>query len=85
MDIQKDQINFLDVNTILTETGIETTLFCKPTDRNMLLHGSSYHPIPFKCSLPVSQLSQINRICSSEEDYKCHAEVMANMFRQRSF
>lgn len=43
MDIQKYQINFLDVNIILTETGIDTS-------HNMLLHGSSYHPFSLKRS-----------------------------------
>ncbi len=41
MDAQLDQIHFLDVYVILMETWLENMLYCKPTDDNMLLHGSS--------------------------------------------
>lgn len=41
MNAQLDQINFLDVNVILTENGLKTNLYRKPADRNMFLHGSS--------------------------------------------
>lgn len=53
MDAQLDQIHFSDVNVILTETGLVTSLYHKPTNHNMFLHGSSYHLVPLNGSLPI--------------------------------
>ncbi len=62
---------------------IITDLYRKPTDRNTLLHGQSYHPTTLKCSLPISQFNQICRICSTEQSYTQQSNDLINRFRER--
>ncbi len=78
-------MNFLDVLVLRTASGIETTLYRKPTDRNTILHGQSYHPVSLKRSLPISQFSRIRRICSSDEDFQQQSQILSERFRKRSY
>ncbi len=78
-------MNFLDVLVLRTASGIETTLYHKPTDRNTILHGQSYHPVSLKRSLPISQFSRIRRICSSDEDFQQQSQILSERFRKRSY
>ncbi|XP_073721933.1 uncharacterized protein [Misgurnus anguillicaudatus] len=85
MEFHHEKMNFLDVLVLNTALGIETTLYRKPTDRNTILHGQSYHPISLKRSLPISQLSRVRRICSSDDDFRQQSLILSERFRQRSY
>ncbi len=63
--------------------GHRTDLYRKPTDRNTLLHGQSYHPTMLKRSLPISQFNRIRRICSSEQSYAQQSTDLISRFRVR--
>ncbi|CAH2321319.1 Hypothetical predicted protein [Pelobates cultripes] len=54
-------VDFLDVRVSIEDNKIMYTLFTKPTDRNTLLHATSFHPNPLKTSLPYSQFLRVYR------------------------
>lgn len=81
-----EQIKFLDVMVCKKqEGGVDTTLYVKPTDRNQLLHYKSYHPKHVKKSIPVSQLTRVNRtVCDPDERFK-QQNLMCQKFRKRGY
>ncbi len=85
--IQSDAkcMNFLDVMVIKERDGLKTNLYRKPTDRNSLLHGESFHPTHLKKNLPISQFNRIRRICSSDEDFYEQTVDLKNRFKQRGY
>lgn len=80
MEFHQEKMIFLDVLVLRTASGIETTLYRKPTDCNTVLHGQS-----LKRSLPISQFSRVRRICSSNEDLQQQSQILSERFRKRSY
>ncbi|OCT55733.1 hypothetical protein XELAEV_18004495mg [Xenopus laevis] len=64
----KVTINFLDVQLTRVGTGLKTDLFRKTTDKNSLLHCTSFHPKPLRDSLPLSQYTRLKCIVSDDND-----------------
>ncbi|CAB1337497.1 unnamed protein product [Coregonus sp. 'balchen'] len=77
------QISFLDVMVIKDKTSLSTDLYRKPTDRNNLLRGDSFLPLPLIKSLPTSQFSRIRRICSSDASYQKQTTDLTQRFKER--
>ena len=69
MQTSKPSINFLDV--CITKNGhrLNTTIFCKPTDRHMYLYEKSNHPNTTKNAIPFGLGIRAKRICSTQEEY----------------
>ena len=65
-------VNFLDLNVSLRNGVIHTDLYIKPTDCHHYLHYQYPHPLHIKTSITFSQALRVNRICSSEKDFKTH-------------
>ena len=65
----KEEINFLDVNSRLKNSQLETDLHIKPTGTHQLLDWTSSHPYHCKKSIPYSQVLRCNRICSDNEKF----------------
>lgn len=85
MEYDAHRMNFLDILIYREENRLGTTLYRKKTDRNSILHGQSYHPVPLKKSLPISQFNRIRRICSSDRDYEVEAKELEQRFHQRQY
>lgn len=79
------QISFPDVMVIKDKTSLSTDLYRKPTDRNTLLKGDSFHPRPLIKSLHMSQLSRIRRICSSDASYQKETTDLTQRFKERGY
>ncbi|KAL7391405.1 hypothetical protein ABVT39_008901 [Epinephelus coioides] len=79
------KMNFLDILISKSSDSLSTSLNRKPTDRNSLLHGQSYHPTPLKRSLPVAQLNRVRRICSSDTDFNTQKTDLEHRFLQRGY
>ena len=62
-------IPFLDVNIQLHD-GIETDLYCNPTDKHQYLLHSSSHPNHTKRSIPYSLALRLRRICSTDNFFE---------------
>ncbi|CAJ0946011.1 unnamed protein product [Ranitomeya imitator] len=79
-------INFLDTMITLEADGnLDVDLYCKPTDKNSLLHYSSCHPRHVKQSLPISQYHRLSRIVSNEEKQAIRHHEMSVKFLQRGY
>ncbi|XP_030068592.1 uncharacterized protein LOC115476378 [Microcaecilia unicolor] len=84
--IAQNEIEFLDIKIIRTkEKGFATTIFRKPTDRNVLLHYQSFHHQGLKKGIPVGQLLRLRRLCSSISEFKKQAAEMIERFRARGY
>ena len=74
-------IPFLDVKILLENGKIETDLYCKPTDKQYLLHSSS-HPYHTKKSILLYSvaLRLVRRICSKDDFFDTRsAELELNV------
>ncbi|CAJ0966626.1 unnamed protein product, partial [Ranitomeya imitator] len=79
-------INFLDTMITLEADGnLDVDLYCKPTDKNCLLHYSSCHPRHVKQSLPISQYHRLSRIVSNEGKQAIRHQEMSVKFLQRGY
>lgn len=85
MEYSKHQMSFLDILVYRHGEHLGTTLYRKPTDKNSILHGLSYHPVPLKKSLPISQFSRIRRLCSKDEDFQKEAQDLEARFGDRQY
>ena len=62
-----------------------TDLYIKPTDSHHYLHYQYSHPLHIKIPIPYSQALRVNRICSSEKDFKTHVSHMEECFLARGY
>lgn len=81
----KEKMNFLDILIVKENNRLKTDLYRKPTDRNSILHGESYHPIHLKRNLPISQFNRIRRICSSDDDFMRQGSILKKRFTERGY
>ena len=63
-EISSTSLPFLDVLVSVTETGIKTSLYRKPTDRPTYLMYCCFYPHHIRLSIVFSQLFRLKRICS---------------------
>ena len=75
-EISSTSLPFLDVLVSVTETGIKTSLYRKPTDRPTYLMYCSFHPHNIKSSIVFSQLLRLKRICSDISDYEHEVKIL---------
>ena len=78
-------MNFLDIMVIKDNNRLFMDLYRKPTDRNALLHGESYHPTPLKKGIPMGQFKRIRRICSKDDTFQKHTRDLEDRFKQRGY
>ena len=64
---------------------LSTDLYTKSTDTHQYLHASSCHPLHCKASIPYSQALRIERICSSEYDFKKHTDELQSFLINREY
>lgn len=79
------EIEFLDIKVRLTENGLKTTLYRKPTDRRQFLHYKSCHPIQNKKGIPYSQMLRLRRLCSEDNDFDIKARALGEDFINRGY
>ena len=85
MTSDRREIHFLDISIMRNGKSFTTNVYRKPTDSNALLRADSFHPLPLKRSLPISQHSRIRRLCSDEMDYKVQADLLDTRFKSRGY
>lgn len=79
------EIDFLDIKIRVTEFGLKTTLYRKPTDRRQFLHYKSCHPTHNKIGIPYSQMLRLRRLCSEEDDFNVKAKTLGEDFITRGY
>lgn len=85
MEYSSNRISFLDILVQKDSDKLFTNLYRKATDRNSILHGHSFHPVPLKKSLPISQFNRVRRICSMDSDYQEQSNDLVKRFQQRQY
>ena len=85
LEYDRERISFLDVLVRKSGNCLHTEIFRKPTDRNTMLRGDSFHPQPFIKSLPISQFHRIRRVCSDDGTYAAQASDLSNRFLNRGY
>ncbi|XP_074853017.1 uncharacterized protein LOC142014404 [Carettochelys insculpta] len=74
------EIHFLDTTVLIHDGHINTTQYCKPTDRYAYLHASSFHPRHTTRSVVFSQALRYNRICSNPSNRDKHLQDLYQVF-----
>ena len=69
MEIGGNILRYLDI--LITKVGnmLTTTVYSKPTDSHLYLHGTSCHPQSSKNGIPIGVATRLRRICSSDEEF----------------
>ena len=76
-------INVLDVTVSLIYGQIETDLYVKPSDSQQYLHSASCHPYHCEESIPHSQASLLNRICSKNDFFDVYCNDLEKWLTER--
>ena len=84
-EISSTSLPFLDVLFRVTETGIKTSLYRKPTDYSTYLMYCSFHPHYIKSSIVFSQLLRLKRICSDISDYEHEVKIITKSLLSRGY
>lgn len=86
MEYDSEKIHFLDLLiAVNADKKLETSIYRKTTDRNTILHASSFHPDHTIQNIPYGQFVRLRRICSDENDYGIKANEMSQRFRERGY
>ena len=82
----KDTISFLDLEVILSNGKLITTLYSKPTDCHEWFHYGSCHPEHTKRSVVYSShVLEIKRVCTQEIDFNEHSLNLRPWFLKRGY
>ena len=81
----KENINFSDVNTDLSNGHLMTNIYLKPTDCDQYLDYSLSHPNHIKRSIVYSQSLRYRRLCSFESDFLKNCSKIKSWFLKRSY
>ena len=87
MELRYDpkQIEFLDTLLKIGDGHIYTDLYIKPTDKQLYLNSSSYHPSNTKKGLAYGLGLRVERVCEKEEDYRKHRQDLKIQLRRRGY
>lgn len=69
MEIGYDTLCFLDLKIAKNDKVLSTSVYSKPTDSHLYLHGSSCHPKETINAISVGVATRLRRICSSDESF----------------
>ena len=84
-DIKNRSTTFLDTTVKITDEGIETDLYQKPTDRVQYLLPSSCHPAHTFKSIPYSLALRLVRIVSNRDQLLVRMEELKTMLISRQY
>lgn len=80
------QVHFLDTTVYLDESRrIRTTLYRKPTDKNLLLHYDSHHPLHVKRGIIYAQALRYKRIISDPAHLVEELRFLKRVFLARKY
>ncbi|OCT68336.1 hypothetical protein XELAEV_18039635mg [Xenopus laevis] len=83
--VESQEIAFLDTKVYVCGNKLQTDLFTKETDKNTLLHFSSFHPPQIKRSLTKSQFTRVRRIVSDDKLSQIRLDEMTEKFCTRHY
>ena len=80
-----DTIPFLDVEIRLNKTGIDTWVYRKPTNTNLILNFNVLCPTKWKSELILCFLNRAKRICSSDFLFDKEVSKLKKMFLNNGY
>ena len=84
--ISTSTVNFLDTTIYLdTERYLQSTLYRKPTDKNLILDFESYHPLHTKTGIIYSQALRYSLICSKDSDLENELTKLKRILLARNY
>ena len=78
-------IKFLNVEILITQDGIETNMYVKPTNPQLYLHYTSAHPQHVFKAIVYGQALNVKMICSKNEFVQRHLENLRQKFQDRGY
>ena len=85
VELPSDTIPFLDVEIRLNETGIDTWVYRKPTNTNLILNFNALCPTKWKSGLILCFLNRAKRICSSDFLFDKEVSMLKKMFLNNGY
>ena len=80
------EVNFLDTTVYIDESRkFRTKLFRKPTDKNLILHFDSHHPLHIKRNIVYSQALRYKRIISDPLTLEEELRTLKRIFLSRRY
>nr|XP_008114451.1 PREDICTED: uncharacterized protein LOC103279723 [Anolis carolinensis] len=79
------EINFLDITVYKMQDKLRVINYCKPTDKNSILHYTSFHHHKLKTNLPFSQLMRLKCNTSSPWDFEIETHTFKKQFQERGY
>ena len=79
----REKIEFLDTWVHIENGRIYTSLYMKPTDKQLYLHKKSNHPPSTKSGLAYGLGLRLRRICEKQKDYQVHRRELKVQLRKR--
>lgn len=65
-----NMVQYLDVEIHKKDAVLQTSLFCKPTNKNNMLHRNSFHTLQTFRGILKGQFIRARRICTQDQDYQ---------------
>ena len=80
------EIHFLDILIFMDKSRrLQTTIYRKPTDKNLILHFSSHHPLHLKRNIIYTQALRYKRIISSPRKLDKELKTLKSIFLARGY
>ena len=85
-DYSQSTANFLDTTVYIDkQRKLQTTIYRKPTDKNLILHFTSHHPLHLKRNIIYSQALRYKRIISNPHKLKTELNTLKRIFIARGY
>ena len=81
----REKIEFLDTWVHLENGRVYTSLYRKPTDKQLYLHKTSNHPPSTKAGLAYGLGLRLRRIFEKQEDYQVQRRELKVQLRKRGY
>ena len=84
-ETSSSEIHFLGTTIHLQNNKVETEIYSKPVDAHLYLLPKSCHPNHTTKNIPYSLSLRIKRMCSTEEYFEKHAQILKTHFTNRKY
>jgi peptide-methionine (R)-S-oxide reductase len=82
----QSEIHFLDTRIYIDKSRkLQTNIYRKPTDKNLILHFSSHHPLHLKRNIVYTQALRYKRIISSPHNLTIELKTLKKIFLARGY
>ena len=85
-EYSRTEAKFLDTRTYLdSKRKLQTTIYRKPTDKHLLLHYDSHHPLHVKRNIVYTQALRYKIIISTTHHLSKELSFLSGIFRARGY